>query len=87
MIQNTFPDFHQTVEDDFAEGDKVVHRWTISGTHQGEFLGIPATGKQVANSGMSIFRIAGGKFVELWVESDNMTLMQQLGVLPAPGQS
>ena len=86
MILNAFPDFHQTIDDEIAEGDKVVLRWTSKGTHQGDFLGMPATGKRAVWSGMSVFRVAGGRIVDLWVESDNMSMMQQLGAIPMPGQ-
>ena len=84
MNQKAFPDVKVTVEDVLVEGDKVVHRWTFSGTHQAEYLGIPATGKQIVGNGMTIFRLAGGKIVEIWVQGDNMGMMQQLGVIPTP---
>ena len=54
---------------------------------KGEMLGMPPSGKRATWSGTSIFRLAGGKIVELWVESDSMSMMQQLGVIPAPGQN
>jgi len=81
-----FPDGTTTTDDLIAEGDKVVERFTFVGTQKGEFLGVPATGKQVKVTGMSIFRIANGKIVEHWGENDGMGLLMQLGVLPAPGQ-
>lgn len=81
-----FPDGRTTTDDLVAEGDKVVERFTFVGTQKGEFLGIPATGKQVRVTGMSIFRIANGKITEHWGENDGMGLLMQLGVLPAPGQ-
>jgi predicted ester cyclase len=68
-----------------AEGDKVASRVTLSATHQGEFQGIPPTGKQVTQTGIDLLRIAGGKVVERWGEFDNLGLLQQLGVLPPPG--
>lgn len=67
--------------------DKVVVRWTSRGTHQGELYGIPATGKQFTNSGMTIYRLANAKITELWFIGDNMGLMQQLGVVPALGEA
>jgi steroid delta-isomerase-like uncharacterized protein len=82
----SFPDGKTTTDDLIAEGDKVVERFTFVGTQKGEFLGVPATGKQVRVTGMSIFRIADGKIVEHWGENDGMGLLMQLGVLPAPGQ-
>lgn len=81
---SAFPDFHITLEDVIAEGDRVVTRFTFSGTHQGEFMGIPATGKQFSITGIAIARIADGKLVEWWENADVMSLMQQLGVLPTP---
>ncbi len=82
-----FPDAKWTVEDVMAEGDKVTVRWTFSGTHQGDLMGIPPTGKHVAMSGISVYRIADGKIAEEWAVADVMGFMQQLGVVPAPGQS
>lgn len=83
---NAFPDAHITAKDVIAEGDKVVTRFEFTGTHQGEFMGIPATGKQFSISGMAIARIADGKLVEWWENADVMGLMQQLGVIPSPGE-
>ena len=81
-----FPDSKTTTDDLIAEGDKVVERFTLVGTQKGDFMGIPATGKPVKVTGMSIFRIANGKIVEHWGENDGIGLLMQLGVLPAPGQ-
>ena len=81
-----FPDGKTTTNDLIAEGDKVVERFTFVGTHKGEFLGIPATGRSITVTGMSIFRIANGKIVEHWGENDAMGLLMQMGVLPGPGQ-
>ena len=81
-----FPDGRTTTDDLIAEGDKVVERFTFIGTHKGPFMGIPASGKQVRVTGMSIFRIANGQIVEHWGENDAMGVLMQLGVLPAPGQ-
>ena len=83
-LLNAFPDIQITTDDIIAEGDKVVSRWTLRGTHQGELRGIPATGKQVTQSGMSIFRLDNARIVEVWVLADNMSLMQQLGAIPTP---
>ena len=80
-----FPDFHFTVEDMVAEGDKVVGRGTFRATHKGELMGIPATGKQVAVAGIHIYRVASGKLAEEWIEQDNLGLLQQLGVIPPMG--
>lgn len=84
MIFAAFPDLHATIEDIIAEGDKVVDRMTCEGTHQGFFMGAPPTGKRVKWSFIDIHRIADGKIVEHWVETDQMGLMQQLGLVPPP---
>ncbi len=81
-----FPDARTLVEDQIAEGDKVVTRWTIRATHQGEFLDVPATGKQVTVTGISIHRIACGKIVGEWTNLDMLGLLQQLGAIPQPGR-
>ena len=86
MFRSAFPDFKATIDDMIAEGDKVVVRGTWSGTHKGEFMGIPPTGKRVSIGVIDIIRMAGGKFVEHWGQMDNMRMMQQLGVVPAPGE-
>jgi predicted ester cyclase len=79
-FRNAFPDFHMAFEDLMAEGDKVAARFTETGTHKGEFMNIPPTGKQVKFGEMGILRIAGGKVVESWYEVDMLGLMKQLGV-------
>lgn len=77
-----FPDAHWTIEDQFADQDRVVTRWTFSGTHQGTFIGIEATGKQLHSSGISIHRIVKGKIAEEWAEWDTLGVMQQSGLVP-----
>jgi predicted ester cyclase len=79
-----FPDQQLTVEDQVAEGDAVVTRWTFTGTHQGPLMGIPATGRRVVLKGLSMDRIEAGQVVEHWAQIDQLSLMQQLGVIPAP---
>jgi steroid delta-isomerase-like uncharacterized protein len=86
MFINAFPDMQITVEDAIAEGDKVATRGTWRGTHKGDFMSIPATGKSVAVSYSDIWRVENGRAVENWVQMDMLGLMQQLGVAPAPGQ-
>ena len=86
MYLTAFPDLHFTVEDMIAEGDKLVARLTVRGTQQGAFMGIPPTGKHVTVTAIDISRMAGGKSVEHWIEMDTLGMMQQLGVIPAPGQ-
>jgi steroid delta-isomerase-like uncharacterized protein len=81
-----FPDGHVVIDDLIAEGDKVVKRWTSRGTHQGEFAGIQATGKQVSFTGTTTYRVAGGKIVEAWWSYDLFGMLQQLGAIPAPAE-
>lgn len=87
MYRTAFPDIHFTIEDQIAEGDKVVTRWTIRGTHTGEFQGLPPTGKQGSVTGITIDRFASGKLVESWSNYDALGLMQQFGVVPSAGQT
>jgi steroid delta-isomerase-like uncharacterized protein len=83
MLRSGFPDFQVTIEDLFAaEGEKVVLRFTFRGTHQGEFMGIAPTGKQVTMSGIDIFGVAEGKIAELWNEEDVLGMMRQIGAIP-----
>jgi predicted ester cyclase len=82
-----FPDQRYTVEDLIAEGDKVVSCYTFRGTHQGEFLGVPATGKVATWTGILISRFAGGKDVEDWESFDALGLLQQLGAIPQMAQA
>jgi steroid delta-isomerase-like uncharacterized protein len=76
-----FPDYQTSIDDIFAEGDKVAARIIMSGTNSGSFMGIPPTGKHVSFTGIYIARIANGKIVEHWGEEDGVSLLQQLGVL------
>ena len=87
MYLTAFPDLHFTVEDIIAERDKVVTRLTVRGTQQGAFMGISPTGKHATGTAIDINRIADGKSVEHWLEMDTMGLLQQLGVVPTPGQA
>ena len=83
MFAAAFPDGHNTVEDLVAEGDRVVARTIFNGTNEAEMQGIPATGKKVSMPGITIFRLDNGKIAEGWVLNDNLSLMQQLGAIPA----
>jgi steroid delta-isomerase-like uncharacterized protein len=85
-FKSAFPDLHFTIEDIMVEGDKIVWRWTSTGTNTGSMLGMPPTGKQATISGIEIYRIASGKIGERWGNFDQLGLMQQLGVIPAPGR-
>jgi steroid delta-isomerase-like uncharacterized protein len=80
-----FPDLTCTVHDRIAEGDRVVDFFVLEGTHQGEFLGIPATGRRVQYNGMHIFSCANGQITGHWNVLDLLTLMMQLGVVAMPG--
>jgi steroid delta-isomerase-like uncharacterized protein len=86
-FRGSFPDWHSTVEELIAEGDKVAERWTGRGTHRGELQGIPPTGKRVEVPGSVFYRIIDGKIVEFRGLFNMMSLMQQLGVVPSPEQS
>ena len=86
IYRTAYPDTHFVVEDQIAEGDRVVTRWTAQGTHRGELMGIPPTGKRVTVTGITIDRIVGGKIVETWNNFDALGQLQQLGVIPMPGQ-
>jgi steroid delta-isomerase-like uncharacterized protein len=83
--RTAFPDVQMTIDDQVAEGDKVVTRWTARGTNSGSLMGMPPTGRPIHITGISIERIAGGKIAETWVNFDGMGMMMQLGVIPAPG--
>jgi steroid delta-isomerase-like uncharacterized protein len=84
VMQTAFPDLEREIGDMVAEGDRVVVRWTAKGTHLGDFNGIPPTGKTATSSGITIFRVAGGRIVEEWAESDMLGLLQQVGAIPGP---
>lgn len=84
---NAVPDIRVSIEAEIAEGDLVVFRQTVSGTQQGEWMGLPASGKQFSATGVFIFRVAGGKIAELWGLSDTFSMMQQLGAIPTPESS
>ncbi len=84
-LLKAFPDLRVTNDDLIAEGDRVVNRATFSGTHKGDFLGVPATGKSVTWSAIVIIRIAGGKIAEEWINADFLSLMRQLGAVPEVG--
>jgi len=83
-MHNGFSDPRVTIEDQLADGDKVVTRWRANGIHSGTFRGIPATGRSVSLTGISIDRIANGTILESWEVTDDAGLLKQLGVLPEP---
>jgi steroid delta-isomerase-like uncharacterized protein len=79
VLLRAFPDLHVTVEDLIEEGDKVVSRNTVTGTHQGEYLGIPPTGRFVTYKEIFIFRFVNGRIAEIWGVVDVLSQMKQLG--------
>lgn len=80
-----FSNIRHSLEDIVAEGDRVAFRMTMDFTHTGEFMGLPASGKQASVLGIAIMRIADGKVADYWGSPDRMGLMQQIGALPTPG--
>jgi steroid delta-isomerase-like uncharacterized protein len=84
MLLTAFPDLHLTLEDLIAEGNRVVVHWTMRGTHQGASLGMPPTGKQFTMPGVSLLRLESGTAVEAWIVQDQLSMLQQLGLVPAP---
>jgi len=86
-LRTGFPDIHVTIEDMMAEGDKVVWRWRITGTHTGELMGIPPTGRPVTMTGIVISRFVNDKWAEDYVNWDTLGMLQQIGAVPAPEQS
>jgi predicted ester cyclase len=85
-LRSAFPDLQYTVEDAIDAGDKIVHRLAASGTMKGDFLGIPATGTRATWTEIHIGRVADGQLVEHWGQVDQLGMLVQLGVVPAPGQ-
>jgi predicted ester cyclase len=81
-----FPDVVSTIEDLIAEGDKVVARWRSRATHQGEYMGIPPSSKEVEFTGISVYRIEGRRIAESWTVEDDLGLMRQIGGVSEPGQ-
>lgn len=79
-----FPDMKITIDDTIAEGNEVVHHWTITGTHKGQFLGLTPTNKKATVSGTSIFHIQNSKIAEQWSDWNLMSLMEQLGIASTP---
>lgn len=85
MYLTAFPDAQSTIEDMIAEGDRVVTRQMFRGTHTGDLMGIPPTGKPVSGTGIVITRVANGKAVEQWSNYDDLGLLHQFGVIPSMG--
>ena len=87
MFSAAFPDLRHTVDEMIAEGNTVAARWTVEGTHRGDFQGVSATGRQVRLSGTTVHHMADGKIKETWLTVDNLDLLQQLGAIPRAGQA
>ncbi len=87
MFLGAFPDLRFTIEEQVAEGDKVLTRWSSSATHRGELMGIAPTGNRTGVSGMTLSRISGGKVAEDWSNWDALGLMRQLGVISSAEQA
>jgi steroid delta-isomerase-like uncharacterized protein len=86
-FRSAFPDMRIEIEDILAEGDKVAARLRLRGTNSGSFQGMPPTGKVVDATGTGIFRVVDGRVTDNWVNFDMLGLLQQLGIVPAPGQT
>lgn len=84
MFRAGFPDIHLTIDDEIYTRDKVVHRWTLRGTHQAPFMGVPATGKKIEFTGTTIVQMKDGKISARWSNLDMLRLLQQLGIVPPP---
>lgn len=86
-LLEAYPDLLWTIEDTIAEKDKVVACWTLSGTHKGDYMGVPATNKKVSVGGITIHHIAGGKIMDSHTNWDALGMMQQLGAVPVVGKT
>ena len=84
MLRTAFPDLHCTVEDEINQDDKVAAHWTMRGTHQGRFLGNTPTSKSIAVQGLIYARIENKQVIESWIMIDQMSALQQLGLIPPP---
>ena len=85
LFEAAFPRYWLKAEDMIVEGDKVAVRASFGGTHQGDLMGIAPTGKEISGDGILIYRIENDKVVEFWSAFDQLTILQQLGVIPSPG--
>jgi steroid delta-isomerase-like uncharacterized protein len=84
MLRAAFPDLRFTIEDQIADGDRVMHRLVAQGTHTGAFMGVPPTGRRVTVTGMNVNRIVDGRIAEAWGIIDMLGLLQQIGAIPTP---
>jgi steroid delta-isomerase-like uncharacterized protein len=83
QFRSAFSDMHNEAEDILVDEDKVAVRWSVRGTHSGDLMGIAATGRSISLTGITIYRLENGKIAESWAESNQLGLMQQLGVVPS----
>ena len=81
MGLNAFPDWHETIEDIIAEGNKVWVRLAYTGTHKGEFMGLPPTGKKITSKAVDIYRVVNGKLSQYWNVTDNLNIFRQVGAV------
>jgi steroid delta-isomerase-like uncharacterized protein len=86
-LHQAFPDMQMQIEDRIVAGDKVVERWSCTGTHDGEFMGLPPTHRRIEIRGMDISRLEDGRLVEHWTQVDMLSMLQQLGALPTQAQA
>ena len=86
MFRAAFPDMRIMIEDEIAEGNRVAARGYFTGTHQGDFMGVPATGRTIRVKYIDIWSVEDGKLKDNWIQMDMLGMMQQLGVIPTPGQ-
>jgi steroid delta-isomerase-like uncharacterized protein len=84
MFRSAMPDLRVVVEDMIAEGDKVATRYTLEGTHESELFGVPPTGQQLSIKSITVEQVSDGKIRDHWRVTDELGMMQQLGVIPAP---
>ncbi len=87
LIRTAGPDLHITHHEAIVTGDRVAIRWTSESTHQGDYLGVPPTGKPIHLEGLDLFHLQDGKITEVWIVYDNRNALQQMGVLAEPGQA
>ena len=86
MFRSGMPDLKVLIEDMIAEGDKVATRYTLEGTHEGELFGVPPTGQRLSIKSFTVEQVSDGKIRDHWRVSDNLDMMQQLGIFPPPGE-
>jgi steroid delta-isomerase-like uncharacterized protein len=87
LYRSAFPDAHLNIDDILADGDKVMVRWTARATHKGQLLNLAATSKRVTVTGIDVYRISDGRIQEMWISWDALGFLQQLGAVPALGQT